>query len=147
EPGGTATRARVPGYLVAGKTGTAEKVVDGRYSPTARIGSFIGYVPADDPVIAIVVAVDEPKRGSRYGGIVAAPAFAEIAELTLRHLGVPPDPALLEPSDEAVDTGGAAIADAGDEDPLRVVWEGEGWTVPDLRGLPMRDVLVALQGT
>lgn len=147
ERGGTATRARIPGYRVAGKTGTAEKVVDGRYSPTARIGSFIGFVPADDPVIAVVVAVDEPTRGSRYGGIVAAPAFAEIAELTLRHLGVPPDPELL--GDEPADTGLPAVASADPEaeEKPRVVWEGEGWTLPDLRGLPMRDVLVALQGT
>lgn len=147
ERGGTATRARVPGYDVAGKTGTAEKVVDGRYSPTARIGSFIGFAPADDPVIAVVVTVDEPTRGSRYGGIVAAPAFAEIAEHTLRYLGVPPDPTLLAEVDEP-DTGLMAVASVEDEeDPLHIVWDGQGWTVPDLRGLPMRDVLVTLQGT
>jgi len=142
EPGGTATRARIPGYRVAGKTGTAEKVEDGHYS-SARIGSFLGFVPADDPVLAIVVTVDEPTRGSHYGGIVAAPAFAEIARESLRYLGVPPDPSLLDGPDPR-----DALADLApvDDPPVRVAWEGNGWSVPDFTGRPMRGVLVALQG-
>jgi len=140
EPGGTATRAKVPGYLVAGKTGTAEKVEDGKYTD-ARIGSFVGFVPADDPVLAIVVTVDEPTKGSRYGGIVAAPAFAEIAEGALRVLGVTPDPALGGVDDDAL----AAITPL-DVDPVRLAWEHDGWTVPDFTGRPIREVLVGLQG-
>lgn len=142
EPGGTATRARVPGYLVAGKTGTAEKVKDGVYS-SARIGSFIGFVPADQPRLAIVVTVDEPSQGSRYGGIVAAPAFAEIAGLALRHLGVAPDPALLELDD----TPESEDEPADPRAPLRLAWDDGGWRLPDLSGLPMRSVLAGLQGS
>jgi cell division protein FtsI (penicillin-binding protein 3) len=141
ETGGTGTRARIPGYRVAGKTGTAQKVKDGRYSE-GRIGSFVGFVPADDPVIAIAVVVDEPSVGSRYGGIVAAPAFAEIGEATLRTLGVPPDPLLLEATP-------ADVPPPYDDDPapVRVAWLGDAWAMPDLSGRSMRDVLVAMQGT
>jgi cell division protein FtsI (penicillin-binding protein 3) len=140
EPGGTATRAQVPGYKVAGKTGTAQKVKDGRYS-AARIGSFVGYVPAEDPVIAIVVTVDEPTKGSRYGGIVAAPAFAEVAGGALRYLGIPPNPELLEPASD----GELPLVEKPDA--IRVAWTDNGWTLPDLTGRPLRDVLVGLQGT
>jgi len=140
EPGGTAPRAQVPGYLVAGKTGTAQKVKDGRYS-AARIGSFVGFVPAEDPVLAIVVTVDEPSKGSRYGGIVAAPAFAEVAASALRYLGVAPDPTLLQ-DPEATDA-----QQTPEPDPLRLTWKDEGWTLPDLRGRPLREVLVGFQGS
>ncbi len=142
EKGGTATRAQVPGYKVAGKTGTAEKVKNGVYSQ-ARIGSFIGYLPADDPVIAIVVNVDEPTKGSRYGGIVAAPAFAEIAGQTLRYLGVPPDPTLLDQDDAVAD-----LADDPMEQPkeLSMTWERDAWSLPDLVGRDLREVMVGLQG-
>jgi cell division protein FtsI (penicillin-binding protein 3) len=149
EPGGTATRARIPGYLVAGKTGTAQKVTDGYYG-TARIGSFVGFVPADDPVIAVVVTVDEPSVGSRFGGIVAAPAFADIALGTMRHLGIPPDPSipgapgLPKPKKEE---GPVAVAELVEPTPTVVGWDGAAWTLPDLRGLPLRKALAAVQGT
>jgi cell division protein FtsI (penicillin-binding protein 3) len=139
EAGGTATRAQVPGYLVAGKTGTAEKVKNGVYT-SARIGSFVGFVPADDPVLAIVVSVDEPSKGSRYGGIVAAPAFAEIAALSLRHLGIAPNPELLDPMEEVSDD---ALAVAEVED-LSLSWSDDAWTLPDLTGRTMREVMVGL---
>lgn len=146
EDGGTATRARVPGYVVAGKTGTAQKVADGRYG-NGRIGSFVGLVPADDPVLSIVVTVDEPTVGSRYGGIVAAPAFAEIAGGALRHLGVAPDPALLvDPKTPAPAEPAPAVADAEeDPGPIRLAWDGAGWTLPDLSGRTMRDVVASLE--
>src|SRR5204862_60104 len=73
----------------AGKTGTAQKAGRGGYSADRYVGSFAGYVPADRPRLAILVVIDEP-RGEYYGGTVAAPAFREIAEATLRYLGVPP---------------------------------------------------------
>ena len=87
---GTGEKAALAEHVVAGKTGTAQKAVgrlgyvDGRY-----VGSFAGYVPADRPRLAILVVIDEP-RGEHYGGSVAAPAFREIAEGTLRYMGVPP---------------------------------------------------------
>jgi cell division protein FtsI (penicillin-binding protein 3) len=87
ETGGTGTRAAIPGYTVAGKTGTAQKAYAGGYSKTARVGSFIGCVPAEDPEIAILVVIDEPQgsMNDKYGGVCAAPVFKSIAEQTLAH--------------------------------------------------------------
>jgi cell division protein FtsI (penicillin-binding protein 3) len=140
EPGGTATRAQIPGYLVAGKTGTAEKAENGRYG-AGRIGSFIGFVPADDPVIAVVVSVDEPRKGSRYGGIVAAPAFSEIGEASLHYLGVEPNPLLLDDSDE----GTVEVVPVDEVTaPLDIRWVDQGWEVPDLGGRGLREVVAGL---
>jgi len=89
---GTGTRARVPGYTVAGKTGTAQHAVRGGYSSTEFYASFVGFVPARDPVFSVLVTVDRPAPGfARTGGAVAAPAFASIATATARYLEVPPD--------------------------------------------------------
>jgi cell division protein FtsI/penicillin-binding protein 2 len=90
---GTGTLAAVPGYQVAGKTGTAAKPdAQGGYSDTRYVASFVGVVPASRPRLVILVSVDEP-RGAIWGGVVAAPAFAEIAKFDLQYLdgGVPPD--------------------------------------------------------
>jgi cell division protein FtsI (penicillin-binding protein 3) len=126
---GTGTNAALAEYVAAGKTGTAQKAigrggyVDGRY-----VGSFAGYVPADQPRLAILVVIDEP-RPEHYGGTVAAPAFREIAEGALRYLGVPPSlpsrsigvrPPLLAAFSQPSGTAGPASG------------------VPDLRGLDAR---------
>jgi cell division protein FtsI/penicillin-binding protein 2 len=89
---GSGVAAQVPGYHVAGKTGTAAKPdpVNGGYSKTKYVGSFVGYVPAKDPRLVVLVTVDEPS-GTIWGGTVAAPAFAEIAGFALQYLQVPPD--------------------------------------------------------
>jgi cell division protein FtsI (penicillin-binding protein 3) len=86
---GTGTRAAVPGYRVAGKTGTAQKIdpQTGGYSPTLFVGSFVGYAPADDPRIAVIVVIDEPKT-DQWGGVVAAPVFRRVVEQALPYLGV-----------------------------------------------------------
>lgn len=88
---GTGTRARVAGYEVAGKTGTAQKVDEqnGGYADDRFIASFVGMVPAEDPRLVVLVMVDEPTI-EHLGAYVAAPAFAKIADLSLRVLGVPP---------------------------------------------------------
>ena len=88
---GTGKRAAIPGYRVAGKTGTAQKVdpETGTYSSTKSVGSFVGFVPANDPQLAILVMIDEP-QGPAWGGVVAAPVFRKVAEQALRHLGVAP---------------------------------------------------------
>lgn len=149
EPGGTATRAVVPGYHVAGKTGTAQKAENGRYGD-GRIGSFVGLIPADAPRLAIVVSVDDPTVGSRYGGIVAAPAFAEIAAASLRHLGVPPDPELLALAAKPAPPGAAVEEDvepeaaASSPGPLVLGWTGDAWTVPDLAGRSLRELAAAI---
>ena len=91
EQGGTGTLAAVPGYRVAGKTGTAQKPDShGGYSSSRYVASFVGMVPASKPRLVILVMVDEP-RGAIFGGVVAAPAFAEIAKFDLQYLEVPPD--------------------------------------------------------
>ncbi len=87
-PGGTAAEVSVPGYTLAGKTGTAEKAEDGEYSDTDFVASFIGFAPAQNPQLLAAVIVDEP-QGEIYGGSVAAPAFGQIAEFALPYLGVP----------------------------------------------------------
>jgi cell division protein FtsI (penicillin-binding protein 3) len=87
-PGGTASEVSVPGYTLAGKTGTAEKAEDGEYSETNFVASFIGFAPAQNPQFLAAVIVDEP-QGEIYGGSVAAPAFGRIAEFALPYLGVP----------------------------------------------------------
>jgi len=86
---GTGTEAAIPGYTVAGKTGTAQKAENGRYV-RKYVASFVGLVPAKQPRFAILVMVDEPK-GNIYGGVVAAPAFRDIARFNLQYLEVPPD--------------------------------------------------------
>jgi cell division protein FtsI/penicillin-binding protein 2 len=92
EAGGTASAVTVPGYTLAGKTGTAQKVdpETGTYSETEFVASFVGFAPAEDPRLLVAVVVDNPK-GDYYGGTVAAPAFGEIAHYALPHLGIAPD--------------------------------------------------------
>ena len=87
-PGGTASEVSVPGYTLAGKTGTAQVAENGVYSKTKFIASFIGFAPAQDPRLLVAVVVDEP-QGEIYGGSVAAPAFGKIAAFALPYLGVP----------------------------------------------------------
>jgi len=124
---GTGVRASLAEHVVAGKTGTAQKAMRGGYSPDKVVASFGGYVPADRPQLAILVVIDEPK-GSEYGGTVAAPAFKEIAESTLRYLNVPPSiPArTLDVATPMLATFSQPPAPAA------------GLGVPDLRGLDAR---------
>ncbi|MCP4804093.1 MAG: transpeptidase family protein [Proteobacteria bacterium] len=142
EDGGTGQRVRIPGYTAAGKTGTAQKVVDGKYSPTARVSSFVGLAPANDPRIAIVVVTDTPTEGSRYGGTVSGPAFRDIGQATLRYLGVEED--RLDEDDVIVHVNDEpAVALARPE----LTWTTEGAIrVPDMSGLSMRDALAVVDG-
>lgn len=90
EPGGTATQARIAGYRVAGKTGTAHKLEGGRYV-NKYVGDFVGFAPVSNPRVIVAVMIDEPSSGGYYGGTVAAPVFAAITANVLRSLNVPPD--------------------------------------------------------
>lgn len=83
--------ASVQGYRVAGKSGTARKVVDGKYSKSLYRSSFAGFAPVSDPRVVVAVMLDEPKGGAYYGGRVAAPVFSEVVGKSLRRLGVQPD--------------------------------------------------------
>jgi cell division protein FtsI (penicillin-binding protein 3) len=91
-PGGTASEVHIPGYELAGKTGTANKVdtTTGEYSNTRYVASFVGFAPADHPKLLISIMVDEPQGGTYAGGQVAAPAFGKIASFALPYLDIPP---------------------------------------------------------
>jgi cell division protein FtsI/penicillin-binding protein 2 len=92
DPSGTGSQAKIDGYALAGKTGTAEKVDEatGLYSESRYIASFVGFAPADKPRLLVTVMVDEP-NGAIYGGEVAAPAFQQITSFALNYLRIPPE--------------------------------------------------------
>jgi cell division protein FtsI (penicillin-binding protein 3) len=110
--GGTALAANVPGYRVAGKTGTAHKLVDGRYAHDRYISSFVGMAPASDPRLIIAVMIDEPRGDVHYGGAVAGPVFAQVMAASLRQLSVTPDapetPAMRMTLPKSIERAGAA---------------------------------------
>jgi cell division protein FtsI (penicillin-binding protein 3) len=112
EAGGTAKQAAIDGYPVAGKTGTAQKVSNGHYDPDKWVSSFVGFAPANDPRLAVIVIVDEP-QGGHLGGAVAAPIFKEITEQSLRYLHVPP---VSSPSTSPGRGGRIAVAAAATTD-------------------------------
>ena len=125
---GTGEQAALAEHVVAGKTGTAQKAGRGGYMPGHYVGSFAGYVPADKPKLVMLVVIDEP-RGQHYGGTVAAPVFREVAEATLRYMGVAPS----IPS-RTIGVGEPLLA-AISQPKQRV---GPATAVPDLRGLDAR---------
>jgi cell division protein FtsI (penicillin-binding protein 3) len=144
---GTARSAVLERWQVAGKTGTAAKLVDGRYSDADYNASFVGFVPSRNPAFTILVVIDSPRTAGYYGGVVAAPIFKRIAEAALIQTGIPPtinpDPTLLvsgemprlpeRPPDATLlataltPIGGLAL-------------------MPDVRGLGAREALRALGG-
>lgn len=148
-PGGTGTRGAIPGFLVAGKTGTAQKPdpIAGGYSKDKRVASFMGFVPAEEPRIAALVVIDEP-RTSPYGGVVAAPVFARMGEAILSYLGVMPRAGtgarLAEPSaPEATSEQQWADSSAMDAAPVADATPAGG--LPDLRGRSVRSALRLLR--
>lgn len=125
---GTGENAALAEHVVAGKTGTAQKAVHGGYASDKFVASFAGWVPADRPRLVILVVVDEPKL-AQYGGTIAAPAFREIAEGTLRYMGVEPSmPA------RSIGTDPSLLAAFSQRQGQRPVEPG----VPDVRGLDIR---------
>ena len=144
--GGTGTKAALDGFRVAGKTGTAQKVdpVTHTYSPSKRIGSFVGFVPAEKPKLTIAVIIDEP-QGVKYGGVVAAPAFRGIAQNSLAYLKIQPTalktvaakPAEAKPAPAPVDE---SLSDGeAEETPV------EGEIMPNFKGMSMRRVLQVME--
>ena len=141
---GTGTKAQLGGYQVAGKTGTAAKLVNGHYSTTEYNVSFVGFVPSRQPALTIIVVIDTPRNGVPYGGWVAAPIFHRIAEAALRQLAVTPTinpPPVVLASDisgtRAQQASGAAIR------PAIAALDGPA-VMPDVRGLSARDALRVL---
>jgi cell division protein FtsI (penicillin-binding protein 3) len=145
---GTGKNAQVEGYTVAGKTGTAAKIVNRRYSTSDYNVSFVGFLPSRSPKYAIVVVVDTPRGVPPYGGSVAAPIFQRIAAAALQHEGVAPTinappPLLVAHHDDAFErppsgaTRATVVTVAG-------VSHNDGTVFPDLRGLSARDALHTL---
>jgi cell division protein FtsI (penicillin-binding protein 3) len=147
---GTAKAARIEGFTIAGKTGTAAKLVNGRYSKSDYNASFVGFAPSRKPELAIVVVMDMARvncGSCYYGGVVAAPIFQRIAEAALRHRGIgptvnPPPPVLLARADPAAEL---------QPTPVRALPAGRASIepaaagfMPDLRGLSAREALRAL---
>ena len=148
---GTARAAQIPGFTIAGKTGTAAKLVGGRYSHSEYNASFVGFLPSRDPAVAIVVVIDSPHGPNRYfGGTVSAPIFKRIAEATLRYLGIgqtinPMPPVLVARHDEGTNGAShvpsASVTEGADAPTVSLVSDGPPGTMPDLRGLSAREAL------
>jgi cell division protein FtsI (penicillin-binding protein 3) len=144
---GTAKAARIPGFTIAGKTGTAAKLVNGHYSHSDYNASFVGFLPSRDPVVTIIVVIDSPHAGPTTGGAVSAPVFKRIAEATMRYLGVPapinPLPAVMVARNDT--TSGAPLASAQPAEPVvSLIADSGPGTLPDLRGQSARDAVRTL---
>jgi cell division protein FtsI (penicillin-binding protein 3) len=144
ESGGTAVEAGVDGYLVAGKTGTAQKAdyVHGGYAKDKWLASFIGFLPAERPAVVISVVIDEPVI-AHYGGTVAGPVFRRIAEVTLRHMGIAPEGRQVILQKKKAQRQAVAEADPTPPPPQEEVEKGES-AVPDVRSLPLRRAVITL---
>jgi cell division protein FtsI (penicillin-binding protein 3) len=145
---GTGTAARIDGYPIAGKTGTAAKLVNGRYSRSDYNASFVGFVPSRKPAFTIIVVIDSPHGRGYYGGTIAAPVFQRIAEAALRHMGVPPTlnappPVLVARHDEDREAMAAHPVSAA-ERPATAPTHLQPGVMPDLRGLGAREALRTL---
>jgi cell division protein FtsI (penicillin-binding protein 3) len=143
---GTAKRAKIDGYTGAGKTGTAQKLIKGRYSHSDHFASFIGFLPSRDPALAIVVVIDSAHGpNGDHGGTVAAPIFRNIAEPALRYLGIAPTinpaPPVLVARQEIESTNPSTTSGADAEPLITFVADGPAGTVPDLHGLSAREAI------
>ncbi len=135
---GTGKRAAIDGYRVAGKTGTAEKIVNGTYSTELHVASFVGFAPARDPALVALVAIDEP-RGLYHGGDVAAPVFAAIVGPALLYLGVPAERAPEETPAPVAAVAAAAAAPAAAPPPAASA--SDAGRLPDFSGWSARRAL------
>jgi len=137
---GTATLAQIPGFTIAGKTGTANKLVNGRYS-WDTYASFIGFVPSQQPAITIIVVLDSPRgKNGHFGGPVSAPIFKRIAEATLRYLGIGPT---INPPAPVLVAADAPPREALVDPPIVRLVADEG-TMPDLTGMAAREAVRTL---
>lgn len=136
---GTATIAKIPGYTIAGKTGTANKLANGRYT-NDTYASFVGFLPSNGPQVSILVVLDSPRGpNGHFGGPVAAPIFRRIAEEAMRQLRVPPSinaetPVLVTSTERAQGQNARVVV----PEPVLPVEPEEPGTVPDVRGLSAR---------
>jgi cell division protein FtsI (penicillin-binding protein 3) len=145
EKEGTAPEAAIPGFRVAGKTGTGQKVdpATKTYSRTKFTASFVGFVPADGPRLVILAMLDEPRKG-HYGGIVAAPVFRDVGSWSLNAIKVNPTMAMVEPNERlGAGEAGRTLSDeeGGAMRELQLSLRAEAGILPDFRGLTMREVV------
>jgi cell division protein FtsI (penicillin-binding protein 3) len=146
---GTGRAAQIPGYTIAGKTGTAAKLVNGRYSKSDYNASFVGFVPSRNPALTVIVVIDSPHGGGYTGGVVAAPVFKRIVEASLRQIGVGPNIGALPPV--------LVVRHDAERSPMRphpvaaapeaisaAIDAAEPGTMPDLRGVGAREALRVL---
>jgi cell division protein FtsI (penicillin-binding protein 3) len=143
---GTAKAAQIDGYTIAGKTGTASKLINGRYSASENNVSFVGFAPSRKAAIAIIVMIDAPHANGNSGGTVAAPIFSRIAGPAMRYLGVAPTinpaPPVLVARNETPRPATRPVATSA---PLVTLVSDSGpHTMPDLRGLSARDAMRTL---
>ncbi len=153
--GGTGTQAAIEGFAVAGKTGTAQKVNPGTrgYAKSKYVSSFAGFLPADNPQLAVLVMVDEPKKRS-YGGLVAAPVFKTICEQTIPYLGIRPtevflaqkhlERALQEVKDDLKKPAPSAGPSSAEAAEVEAISDDEEETMPNLVGMDLRTALSSL---
>jgi cell division protein FtsI (penicillin-binding protein 3) len=138
QPGGSGTKAAIKGFRVAGKTGTAQKfnLKQGSYSNEAFIASFVGFAPSRNPAITAIVIVDEPKKNA-YGGVVAAPIWADMVSKTLKYLNIPAMGQDVVPGEgQDIEERWARAAVPSQPKDLTVM--------PDLKGLTLREALTRL---
>ncbi|HEX4348628.1 MAG TPA: penicillin-binding protein 2, partial [Vicinamibacterales bacterium] len=141
---GTATAAQIKGFTIAGKTGTAAKLVNHRYSNSEYNASFVGFLPSRDPVVSIIVVIDSPHGKGYYGGVVSAPIFKRIAEAAVRYMGVGPSINPAEPVIVARKTDTTPLptsAAASPDSVVSLVADGPIGTMPDLTGMSARDAM------
>ncbi len=136
---GTGKKARIPGFLVGGKTGTAQMVdfEKGGYKRGAYISSFAGFAPAHDPRFVIYISVENPKK-RYYGSEVAAPVFAQMAQYAVRKLGLPP---VILSEKNVVDSDGLQNISSIQEKAIQRVVQSDKTVFPDLKGLALREAL------
>ena len=143
---GTAKAAKIPGYTIAGKTGTAAKLIGGVYSKSDYNASFVGFIPSNNPALAIIVVIDSPHGSHGYaGGGVAAPIFRRIAEPALQYLGVPPtinpEPPVIVARHDDASRSPATGLEADGQPTVSLVANTEAGTIPDLHGLSAREAV------
>jgi cell division protein FtsI/penicillin-binding protein 2 len=141
---GTGTQARIDGFTIAGKSGTAGKIVAGAYSKSEYNVSFVGFAPSRKPVLSAIVVVDTPRAGKYYGGSVAAPIFHRIVDASLRHLGVAPTVFPAPPV--LVDRRAQLARPESGPTVITVAAVDDSHSMPDLRGLSAREALRRLAG-
>jgi cell division protein FtsI (penicillin-binding protein 3) len=145
---GTAKAARIDGYTVAGKTGTAAKLEGGRYSKSDYNGSFVGFVPSRQPALTVLVVIDSPHGKGYYGGVVAAPVFKRIAEQALLHLGVAPtinpEPPVLVARHDGSQAARPAVARATSVLAPILNQSAASGLMPELRGMCAREAVQTL---